>query len=91
MLVQSRTKLINHVRCVVKTRGDRLPKCSTASFAKRAEVGLPEPLAASLNPVIKTIGELTAKIKQIDQQIRYLNREQYPETQLLQELVRSRL
>jgi transposase len=31
MLVQSRTKLINHVRSVVKGMGDRLPACSADS------------------------------------------------------------
>ncbi len=37
MLVKSRTQLINHVRGLVKANGERLPKCSAASFVKKCE------------------------------------------------------
>ena len=35
MLVKTRTNLINHVRGAVKSFGERLPKCSAASFHKQ--------------------------------------------------------
>jgi len=35
MLVKSRTQLVSHARGLIKANGGRLPKCSTASFAKR--------------------------------------------------------
>jgi len=59
MLVQSRTKLINHVRSVVKGIGERLSKCSADSFANRVVVELPESLRPALVPLIDTIGDIT--------------------------------
>ena len=41
-LVSNRTRLINHARGVVKTTGERLPGCSSASFAKRCAEHVPD-------------------------------------------------
>ena len=35
VLVATRTKLVNHIRCVVKSFGERLLKCTTESFHRR--------------------------------------------------------
>ena len=47
-LVDCRSKLVNHVRCVVKGTGARLPGGSAASFAHRACSHIPESLKPSL-------------------------------------------
>jgi transposase len=86
MLVQSRTKLINHVRSVVKVRGDRLPSCGAAGFANRMAQLVPESLREALLPLIEMIGELTNKIGQLDRKIKALNRDEYPEAQRLQQV-----
>ncbi|WP_300462159.1 transposase, partial [Desulfobacula sp.] len=86
MLVKSRTQLINHVRGLVKANGDRLPKCSTASFAKRCESLVPSELQPALGFVFKTIFHLTEQIKELDRQIEQLSIEQYPETQYLSQV-----
>lgn len=86
ILVQSRTKLINHVRSVIKTRGERMPGCSAASFVKRAGEHVPESLRASLVPLIEMIGEITEKIKQLDREIREASKNRYPETQYLEQV-----
>lgn len=86
ILVQSRTKLINHVRSVVKGIGQRLPKCSSASFAVRVVRLLPEPLNAALMALIDTIGDITDRIRQLDKQISRLILDRYPEAQILQQV-----
>jgi transposase len=86
MLVQSRTKLINHVRSVVKGMGERLPKCSAESFAVRVCNLLPEPLHPALKPLIDTIDDITQRIRRLDKQIKGLSEERYPETQALEQV-----
>jgi len=84
-LVQARTQLINHVRGVVKTTGHRLPQCSTESFHKLEEK-IPELLRAALCPVMESIESLTQQIRNYDRLIKHKSEQQYPETQLLQEV-----
>lgn len=86
MLVQSRTKLTNHVRSVVKGRGERLPRCSGAAFANRMPELVPAALREALLPLIDIIDELTKKIAQLDRKITVLNREEYPEARRLQQV-----
>ena len=80
MLVESRTKLVNHVRCVVKGTGERIGSCSAASFHKRARKETPACLFDALNPIIDQIEQLTATIKCLDKKIEQLASDRYPET-----------
>jgi len=80
-LVSTRTLLINHVRGVVKSAGERLPKCSSESFHRQARAHLPLGLEAALGPVIEQIGQLTTSIDGYDQKIEQLAQERYPEAQ----------
>jgi transposase len=86
VLVQSRTRMINHVRAVVKASGERLPGCSSGSFAKKAAAFLPEPLSEPLAPVIRTIEELTQRIGLLERQIAQLSDQRYPETLCFQQV-----
>lgn len=43
-LVDARTALVNHARSTVKAMGERLPKCSTATFPEKVEKHVPEAL-----------------------------------------------
>jgi transposase len=86
MLVKSRTQLINHVRGLVKANGERLPKCSTASFAKKCEPLVPPELRSALDSVFQTIFHLNEQIKTLDLQIEQLSMERYPETQYLRQI-----
>jgi transposase len=61
MLVKTRVGLINPVRSVVKGIGERLPKCSTASFASRSGDRLPEKLRPTLDPLVETLGIVTGE------------------------------
>lgn len=86
MLVQSRTKLINHVRCVVKSHGERLPSCSAASFAHRAGGFLPAQLTDALSYLIETIADMSQRIVQLERKIEQLSKHRYPETQALRQV-----
>jgi len=86
MLVQTRTKLINHVRCVVKSHGERLPGCSAQSFARRVAGLLPAPLSDALSYLIKTIADITQRIADLERKIEQLSNQRYPQTQQLRQV-----
>ncbi len=85
-LVRTRARLINHVRFVVKPFGHRLPKCSAQAFHKKVAGGIPEFLEPSLGPILQTIGELTARIREYDRKLEAAAEELYPETRLLKQV-----
>jgi transposase len=86
VLVEARTKLVNHLRGTVKSLGARLPKCSTASFHHKVREHMPEVLVPALEPILETIGSLTARIREYDRELEALSRELYPETTLLRQI-----
>jgi transposase len=79
-LVQTRTRLLLHVRSAVKGTGERLPSCSSESFHKMAGKHLPGQLKADLMPVIEVIESLTEKIRSYENKIKWLCENKYPET-----------
>ncbi len=85
-LIRSRTQLVNHVRGSVKSFGERLPKCSAQSFHKKAAGRLPEALVPSLEPILETIADLTARVRAYDRELEALAEELYPETRLLRQV-----
>lgn len=68
VLVQARTLLVNHVRGVVKTTGERMPKCAAEKFHELTEV-LPPARRELLEPVMELVGNLTEKIGAADKTI----------------------
>jgi transposase len=85
-LVQSRSKLISHIRGAVKPLGSRVPACDAKTFSKHAPEHIPEILKPALQPIIEHIDDLTQKIKEYDRQIEKLSQEQYPETNCLRQI-----
>jgi transposase len=85
-LVEVRTKLINHVRCLVKSFGGRLPTCSVQAFHEKAADFVPQELQAAVQPCLQMVGALTARIRIYDKGITALCERQYPETELLQSI-----
>lgn len=86
ILVRARTKLINHVRGILKSFGVRLPSCSTNNFAKRAKPELPDSLRIALEGVLEMIQDLTLQIRAYDQEIERLCQEKYPETKSMRQI-----
>lgn len=75
VLVEMRTKLVNHVRGVCKSLGVRLPRCTAASFHRQAVSFIPEELFSSLEPVLRQMEELEGSIRDCDRRIEEMARE----------------
>jgi len=84
-LVESRTRLINSIRGMVKSAGYRLPQCSTSTFGKRSEA-IPEELRETLLPMMECVGKLTEQIKLYDERIQVCARERHPDTEPLRSI-----
>lgn len=83
VLVRSRTQLVNHVRGIAKANGERIPKSSTTSIARKPFEVLSEPVRQVMQPLMNAIGALTEQIAKLDERIEELGRIRYPETSLL--------
>src|SRR5450432_305592 len=78
--VQSRTKIVNAVRGIVKSTGLRLPKSSTLTFARKAKDACPEALKPALLPLLRVIEELTREIELYEKVVVKKAETEYPET-----------
>jgi transposase len=83
MLVKARSMLITHARGIVKSMGERIAKCSAESFHKRLLEEMPSELEPALEPVMKSIEDLTCRIRHYDKLLRQISDEKYPETELM--------
>ena len=81
ILVESRTKLIGHLRGAVKSFGARLPKCSTEAFVNKTRKLIPEQLRTALDPVYVQIEHLSRTIADYDRQIENMAEQRYPEVE----------
>ncbi len=69
-LVKTRTSLINAVRGTVRAQGYRVPSCPAKSFVARfASFTLEPSLAEAIEPLVTTIGELTDRINDLEQEL----------------------
>ena len=82
-LVRSRGRLIQHVRCAIKSIGERVPSVAAEAFHKRAAACLPDGLREALLPLIEVIGQLTTRIREFDRKIEQLAQDRYPDTEAL--------
>jgi transposase len=68
-LVATRTKLVNHVRSVVKTFGERLRTCTAESFHRRTRDAVPSALKAALEPLYQTLEKIDEQIRELQKTI----------------------
>jgi transposase len=80
MLVSCRSKLVNHVRGVVKAFGHRVPKGSAEAFHKRAAEAMPKELVSVMGPLLESLADLTRRIREYDRRAEELCEEKYLET-----------
>jgi transposase len=85
-LVETRTGLINHVRGVVKSHGERLSKCDSKGFAMRVGEQIPEGLKASLSGVLGSLDAVDEEIQGYECQLEHLALKKYPETALMKQI-----
>ena len=79
MLISVRTKLINHVRGVLKSFGVRVEQCATRCFHKKALEVVPENLLPGIRPLLSTLEDLAERIKAVDKTIQRMCDEKYEE------------
>jgi len=84
-LVRARTALINTVRGVTKSLGERLRSCNPRNVGERAQELSPE-LQHALGPVLKEIESLTERICVYDERIRAIAETSYPKVNLLRQV-----
>ena len=82
-LVRSRVRLIQHVRAAIKSIGVQVPSYTAHAFHKQIGKVLPELLRDALLPLVETIEQLTARIRELDRRIERLAEDRYPETAVL--------
>ena len=81
-LVRTRTRLINVCRGMVKSCGERLPKCDSESFHRKAKNHVPAELKNALAPLFKVLEQLHDAINKQDKTIERLARK-YPDVEIL--------
>jgi transposase len=69
VLVRSRTRLVSHVRGVVKSFGERLPRCTAESFHRRTWAGVPSELLPALEPIYEALARMEEQVRALDRRI----------------------
>jgi transposase len=85
-LVSARTALVNAVRGLVKSYGERLPKCGTQQVSRELAAKLCPELRDVLEPLLKEIESLNEPIKEYDERMEKIAKEVYPEVSLLKQV-----
>ena len=60
--VETRTKIVNAVRGIVKSSGHRLPSSATSTFARKAKGACPGVLKPTLLPLLCVVEDLTRRL-----------------------------
>ena len=82
-LVETRTGLVNALRGLAKSVGERVASCDPDSLDQTRLEGFLPPLREVLEPLVKQVESLTEQIQECDQKVEPIARSQYPETELL--------
>jgi transposase len=85
-LMDARTSLVNTLRGLTKSTGERLPACDADYMGEKQAEGLPLELQGVLKPLLQEVENLTAKIKECDGELKQIGEEKYPETGLLRQV-----
>src|SRR6202521_171128 len=85
-LVSARTALVNAARGLVKSYGERLPKCGTYQVNRELAVGLNTELGEVLEPLLKEIESLNERIQEYDERMEKIAKEVYPQVFLLKQV-----
>jgi transposase len=77
---------VNAARGLVKSYGERLPKCGTQQVSRELARALSTELRDVLEPLLKEIESLNERIKEYDERMEKIAKEVYPEVSLLQQV-----
>src|ERR1700688_146394 len=85
-LVSARTALVNAARGLVKSYGERLPKCGTYQGSRELAAAWSTELRDVLEPLLKEIESLNERVKEYDERMEKIAKEVYPEVSLLKQV-----
>ena len=85
-LVSARTAMVNAARGLVKSYGQRLPKCGTYQVSRELATALSTELRDVLEPLLQAIESLNERIKEYDERMEKIATEVYPEVSLLKQV-----
>lgn len=85
-LVSARTALVNAARGLVKSFGERLPKCGTYQVNEKLAEGVHAELRDVLSPLLREVASLSERIKEYDERMEKIAKEVYPEVFLLKQV-----
>src|SRR6201981_1490998 len=85
-LVSARTALVNAARGLVKSFGERLPKCGTYPVDEKLAEGVSAELRDVLEPLLQEVESLNQRIQEYDERMEKIAKEVYPEVSLLQQV-----
>ena len=85
-LVRARTALVNAARGLVKSYGQRLPKCGTQQVSRELAAELSAELREVVEPLLKEIESLNERIQEYDERMEKIAKESYPQVALLQQV-----
>jgi len=85
-IVEARTKLVNEVRGLAKSMGERIPSFDADQMTIEKLTALPEPVRQPLAMLAASCAALTGQIKECDKQIEQIAAQQYPEVRYLTQI-----
>ena len=85
-LVSARTALVNGARGLVKSYGERLPKCGTQQVSRELAAAWSTALRDVLEPLLKEIESLNERVKEYDERMEKIAKEVYPQVSLLKQV-----
>jgi transposase len=85
-LVSARTALVNTVRGLTKSYGERLRECGTEQMNREIAKGLSQELREALEPLLVEIESLNERIRESDRRIEQIAKDDYPKIALLKQV-----
>ena len=85
-LVSARTALVNAARGLVKSYGQRLPRCGTQQVSRALAAELKAELREALEPLLREVESLNERIKEYDVRMEKIAKESYPQVALLKQV-----
>ena len=85
-LVSARTALVNAARGLVKSYGQRLPKCGTQQVSRELATDLNAELREVMEPLLREIESLNERIQEYDERMEKIAKEVHPEVSLLKQV-----
>ena len=82
-LVRARTLLVNAVRGLTKSYGERLRGCNARGMKLKAAQDLSPELKSALEPMMREVESISERICEYDQMLESMARNRYPEAERL--------